>query len=118
VDGPSHPGRTCVEQAARLADEAGERRRLEEWRVANAGGEEALGALIRAEGWRRCPKCDTPIARVAGCDHMTCRACRCNFCYICGKWDQARPEQRGDCGTTCRNRPGTPVRPAPARLGP
>ena len=103
-DGPAHPGRTCAAQAARLVEEAGERRRLEEWQAANAGGEEALGALMREEGWRRCPKCATPIARDAGCDHMTCRACRCNFCYVCGKWDPARPEARGDCGTTCRRR--------------
>ena len=31
-----------------------------------------------------CPMCRTKIIKSEGCDHMTCRYCGYEFCYICG----------------------------------
>jgi hypothetical protein len=31
-----------------------------------------------------CPMCRTKIIKSEGCDHMTCRYCSYEFCYICG----------------------------------
>lgn len=36
------------------------------------------------EMWtRRCPSCDVSIEKNGGCDHMTCRKCQFEFCWLC-----------------------------------
>lgn len=32
---------------------------------------------------KRCPKCNVPIEKNEGCNHMTCRACHANICWVC-----------------------------------
>lgn len=32
---------------------------------------------------KRCPKCDSKILKHGGCDHMTCRKCSHEFCWLC-----------------------------------
>lgn len=31
-----------------------------------------------------CPKCHSPTEKNSGCNHMTCRLCSCDWCWICG----------------------------------
>src|SRR3546814_401309 len=40
-------------------------------------------ALWISANTKRCPKCTTPIEKNEGCNHMTCRKCRYEFCWIC-----------------------------------
>ena len=40
-------------------------------------------ALWLAANCKKCPKCSTPIEKDEGCNHMTCRKCRYDFCWIC-----------------------------------
>jgi hypothetical protein len=49
-------------------------------------GTKELEKLIRTQRWKRCPGCQVPVERIAGCSHMTCRApgCSAHFCYTCG----------------------------------
>ncbi|TFK72289.1 hypothetical protein BDN72DRAFT_792665 [Pluteus cervinus] len=49
-------------------------------------GTNELDHLMTQQGWKRCPRCKTPIQKTSGCNHMTCRVPGCNteFCYVCG----------------------------------
>lgn len=38
---------------------------------------------------RKCPQCGTRIEKNQGCNHMTCRQCKHEFCWICmGSWTE------------------------------
>ncbi|KAI0073639.1 hypothetical protein K474DRAFT_1720258 [Panus rudis PR-1116 ss-1] len=46
--------------------------------------------LMKAQHWRRCPKCSFIIELTEGCYHITCR-CSAQFCFKCGSlWDNVR----------------------------
>jgi hypothetical protein len=32
---------------------------------------------------KKCPKCQSYIEKISGCDHMTCKRCKHQFCWIC-----------------------------------
>merc|ERR1719273_944075 len=36
---------------------------------------------------KKCPKCQTQIEKNQGCNHMSCRSCKHEFCWLCkGDW--------------------------------
>ncbi|WFD30423.1 RBR-type E3 ubiquitin transferase [Malassezia sp. CBS 17886] len=38
---------------------------------------------------KACPKCDSTIEKNGGCNHMNCRKCRHEFCWMCsGPWSE------------------------------
>lgn len=40
---------------------------------------------------KACPNCSVPIEKNQGCSHMTCRACKHEFCWLClGAWASHR----------------------------
>eukprot|EP00128_Syssomonas_multiformis_P004428 Colp12_sorted_trinity150504_noHs@293 len=45
-------------------------------------GEQSSIRFIR-ENAKKCPKCDVPIEKNDGCNHMTCSRCRHEFCWLC-----------------------------------
>ncbi|KAF9480940.1 hypothetical protein BDN70DRAFT_855991 [Pholiota conissans] len=50
-------------------------------------GSKELEHLIKENGWKICPGCQTPVQKSEGCNHMACLAPGCNthFCYLCGE---------------------------------
>jgi hypothetical protein len=42
-----------------------------------------MNALWLAEYSKRCPKCKSHIEKTVGCNHMTCRKCKHDFCWVC-----------------------------------
>lgn len=61
-----HEGKTCAE----YKDEA-------------SGGYEALKKVKKELGIKDCPKCTTPLEKIEGCNHMTCRGCGSHICWVC-----------------------------------
>ncbi|KAF3047907.1 hypothetical protein E8E11_002473 [Didymella keratinophila] len=50
-------------------------------------------ALLKAWGYKRCPKCSQGLKRMYGCNHMECR-CGAHFCWGCMK---SRDQCEGGC---------------------
>mmetsp|Transcript_19069 Transcript_19069/g.31890 ORF Transcript_19069/g.31890 Transcript_19069/m.31890 type:complete len:1165 (+) Transcript_19069:214-3708(+) len=49
---------------------------------------EVATALWVQANTKKCPKCKTPIEKDEGCNHMTCKKCRYDFCWICmQRWE-------------------------------
>mmetsp|Transcript_34837 Transcript_34837/g.84254 ORF Transcript_34837/g.84254 Transcript_34837/m.84254 type:complete len:957 (+) Transcript_34837:146-3016(+) len=52
----------------------------------DSGGQDAASVatmLWLKTNTKKCPKCKSGIQKNEGCNHMTCRACRHEFCWIC-----------------------------------
>jgi hypothetical protein len=42
------------------------------------------------EGIKKCPSCHVKILKNGGCNHMTCRQCKYEWCWVClEKWDSS-----------------------------
>ncbi|KAF9690847.1 hypothetical protein EKO04_011024 [Ascochyta lentis] len=48
------------------------------------GVDAETAALLKAWGYKRCPKCNQGLKRMYGCNHMECR-CGAHFCWGCLK---------------------------------
>ncbi|KAH8657412.1 hypothetical protein BGZ60DRAFT_415842 [Tricladium varicosporioides] len=97
---PWHEDETCAEYDYRTVGKFKD----------DAASEESIKKLCK-----RCAKCESPIEKHKGCDHMTCFKCKYEFCWIClVPWDNIR--ERDDAGheSHCKNyraprqRPGVP----------
>ena len=60
------------------------------------GGAEAGTLLWLAANTKKCPQCRTPTEKNEGCNHMSCRRCRHEYCWICMKpWREHSTETGG-----------------------
>lgn len=50
---------------------------------ASGNGDDIATALWVTANTKKCPRCTTPIEKDEGCNHMNCRKCRYEFCWIC-----------------------------------
>lgn len=52
-----------------------------------------MPCLVQTSNWlqahtKPCPKCSSVIEKNGGCNHMVCRKCKHEFCWIClGAWE-------------------------------
>jgi IBR domain, a half RING-finger domain len=51
--------------------------------VDEQAGEHLANALWVAANTKKCPRCSAAIEKDEGCNHMSCRKCRHEFCWIC-----------------------------------
>jgi ariadne-1 len=45
--------------------------------------EERATLELLARMAKQCPKCKMNYERTHGCDHITCKVCRHEFCFVC-----------------------------------
>lgn len=60
-----------------------------EWSIKNSSESENVNWIIA--NTKQCPntKCGKPIEKNQGCNHMQCKMCNAEFCWIClGEWKQ------------------------------
>jgi IBR domain, a half RING-finger domain len=62
----SHTGSTC-----------------DEYRDLTSGGTLALKKWMADNKGKPCPKCQAPIQKAYGCNHMQCSVCSTHFCWFC-----------------------------------
>lgn len=67
---------------------------VEQWLLKNSTDSENVNWIIA--NTKRCPKCNVHIEKNQGCNHMTCRNCRYDFCWLCkGDWSEHGSETGG-----------------------
>jgi len=54
----------------------------QQWKIENSESESRYIDWVR-NNTRQCPKCKTPIEKNGGCNHMTCKHCKHEFCWLC-----------------------------------
>ncbi len=62
---------------------------------------------------RSCPKCGTIIELTSGCKHMTCKACKTEFCFVCLRRRTQGSWPCGSYNTKCAEAPRQTVIPKP-----
>ena len=54
-----------------------------EYKDRTSGHMQAMEQALVNMGAKRCTKCNTPIQKSLGCDHMQCPGCHVHFCWVC-----------------------------------
>ena len=95
----AHSSRVSCAHAREMQQVAGDQNQAE--RASNAW---------KQQHTKECPHCKTTIEKTEGCNHMTCRQCRYEFCWLCqSRWGTCRcPMYGGDA------QPAQLMQPAPA----
>jgi hypothetical protein len=82
-----HDGQTCEEYQAWLADapKRAQADKAEKARLKELERAEKKSAKYLDKKAKICPNkdCGAVIQKTEGCDHMTCRLCRHQFCWVC-----------------------------------
>jgi len=55
---------------------------FQEWRHENSEADAKYDEWVKANA-KKCPKCQAPIEKNGGCNHMTCKNCQYEFCWLC-----------------------------------
>lgn len=80
-----HCGHPFCMRCGEEAHEPASCTQLAEW-TEKCGNESETANWILANT-RKCPACNARIEKNQGCNHMTCRMCKHDFCWICmGNW--------------------------------
>jgi hypothetical protein len=56
--------------------------RYQQWKIDNGGGDAKFDEWA-AQNTKVCPNCRAHTEKNGGCNHMTCQACKHNWCWLC-----------------------------------
>lgn len=70
-------GRSCADCGGPIAED--------KQHVCQKDHSSAFEGLQKGRDYQTCPECTTNVELGSGCNHMTCKMCRLEFCYICGE---------------------------------
>lgn len=70
--------------------------------------EEAFQGLEKGKDYQLCPTCSAPFALEDGCNAVTCRICKTQFCILCGEAVEHGNKEHWQPGKPCPrfNQPG------------
>jgi ariadne-1 len=60
-------------------------------------GAEIMQQRLFGENVKKCPNCKAIIEKNGGCNHMTCKACAHEFCWMCGGAWSSHPKTHYHC---------------------
>eukprot|EP01100_Stratorugosa_tubuloviscum_P011608 TRINITY_DN51_c2_g1_i2.p1 TRINITY_DN51_c2_g1~~TRINITY_DN51_c2_g1_i2.p1 ORF type:complete len:431 (-),score=160.18 TRINITY_DN51_c2_g1_i2:131-1423(-) len=61
--------------------------KYKQWKIENGEIDEKFDDWA-GKNTKKCPNCNAPIQKNAGCNHMNCRNCNFEFCWVClSKYD-------------------------------
>eukprot|EP00349_Pseudokeronopsis_sp_Brazil_P006337 CAMPEP_0202969920 /NCGR_PEP_ID=MMETSP1396-20130829/15821_1 /ASSEMBLY_ACC=CAM_ASM_000872 /TAXON_ID= /ORGANISM="Pseudokeronopsis sp., Strain Brazil" /LENGTH=406 /DNA_ID=CAMNT_0049697995 /DNA_START=211 /DNA_END=1431 /DNA_ORIENTATION=+ len=61
--------------------------KTKQWMIKNSNESENITWILA--NTKSCPKCQKPIEKNQGCNHMTCKMCTFEFCWLClGDWKE------------------------------
>lgn len=81
----AHSPCSCTELPTwcRLVQAETKKMNLQSDKEGGMNSDDIANALWVAANTKRCPRCSTAIEKDEGCNHMCCRKCRKEFCWIC-----------------------------------
>ena len=123
IGDPSHPAMVCADTNCQVVfcffhSDAHPDETCEEYRRRTIKNEKSTQRYLKHHS-KPCPKCKISTQKSGGCNHMTCRSCQQDWCWLCGRvytpnhYDLNNPEgcpgqqfsaeSSSDCGSLCCN---------------
>jgi RanBP-type and C3HC4-type zinc finger-containing protein 1 len=99
-----HTGKSCQDYQEEVNPEIKNNRLMNE----NKQSEDAIAADIANGNAMKCPRCLIPVMKIAGCDYITCTACKLGICWVTKKPRKSFQRTNGEVVEGCKcNEPPT-----------
>ncbi|KAJ4318652.1 hypothetical protein N0V84_006740 [Fusarium piperis] len=79
----THTCSNCLQRTCSSCHEPHVEMTCAEYKDIKSGGYAAFEKLKKEVGIKDCPKCETPLEKISGCNHVTCAGCKAHMCWVC-----------------------------------